>query len=165
MLLIYTGMRRNEWGMMLRKQVDLEKGRIHVPDTKTNRPHSLPITQRMRDILLRRCEGLSADAYLFEELAIEHVADMAIRAGAPKFILHDLRKMLATIGEKLGYSDAIMRRILNHVAKRSDTLYRHYVEIGDADILEPLSSIQARLDEMMTKPAPSQGGSNLTPTL
>lgn len=59
-------------------------------------------------------------------------------AGAPKFILHDLRKMLATIGEKLGYSDAIMRRILNHVAKRSDTLYRHYVEIGDADILEPL---------------------------
>ena len=158
LLLAYTGMRRNEWAFTIRSNVDFEQGRIFVPDTKTNRPHSLPITPKMREILLRRCEGLSADDCLFHGLAVEHVADMAIRAGSPNFILHDLRKLLATIGEKLGYSDAIMRRILNHTAKRSDTLYRHYVEIGEADLVEPLTAIQNRLDVLM---APIPCGNNV----
>ena len=74
---------------------------------------------------------------------------MAERARAPGFMLHDLRKLLATTGEKLGFSDAILRRILNHVAKRSDTLYRHYVALSEADIAMPLAAIQARLDELM----------------
>lgn len=151
LLLAYSGMRRNEWAFMLRANVDFEQQRIYLPDTKTNRPHSLPITPKMRELLLRRCEGLGADDCLFSGLSVEHVADMAMRAGAPKFILHDLRKLLATIGEKLGFSDAIMRRILNHVAKRSDTLYRHYVEIGETDLMEPLIAIQSRLDDLMSK--------------
>ena len=151
LLLAYTGMRRNEWAFTIRSNVEFDRSRIYVPDTKTNRPHSLPITPKMREILLRRCEGLSADDCLFHGLAVEHVADMAIRAGAPKFILHDLRKLLATVGEKLGYSDSIMRRILNHSAKRSDTLYRHYVEIGEAELFEPLIAIQNSLEVLMAQ--------------
>lgn len=53
--------------------------------------------------------------------------------------------MLATVGEQLDYSDAVMRRILNHKAKRSDTLHRHYIRLGSTDILDALAAIQQRL--------------------
>lgn len=145
MLLAMTGLRRNEAGLLTAKQVDLAGGIISIPDTKTSLPHSLPITAMMREILERRIVGLAPDAPLFDGVSLEHLAQMAIRAGAPKFMLHDLRKLLATVGEQLGYSDAVMRRVLNHKAKRADTLHRHYVRLSVSDIYEPLLSIQLAL--------------------
>lgn len=150
LLIAYTGLRRNECADMLRSQVDFERGVIAVPETKTGRPHSLPMTPRLRAILDRRCSGLDADDRLFAGVAADHLSNMAERAGAPKFMLHDLRKLLATTGEKLGFSDAIMRRILNHVAKRSDTLHRHYVALCEADVSAPLTAIQERLEQLMS---------------
>ena len=49
----------------------------------------------------------------------------AKQLGAPRFMLHDLRKLVATVGEKLGLSSAVMRRILNHTAPKIDVLHRH----------------------------------------
>lgn len=103
----------------------------------------------MREVLDRRCAGLSTEKRLFAGVAADHLSNMAERAGSPKFMLHDLRKLLATTGEKLGFSAAIMRRILNHTAKRSDTLYRHYISLNEADIHDSLVAIQERLDSLM----------------
>lgn len=144
-LLAITGLRRNEGRMLRKNQVDLLSKVLHIPETKTGQPHSLPITPIMDEILTRRCVGLADDQMLFEGVSHDHLAEMAIRAGAPKFMLHDLRKMLATTGQQLGFSDAIMRRILNHKAKRSDTLHRHYIRVSVADVCEPLIEIQRRL--------------------
>ncbi len=71
---------------------------------------------------------------------------MAMRAGAPRFILQDLRMLLATVGQRIGVSDAVMRRILNHTAPKTDVLHRHYVALAVADIAQPLGSIQAALE-------------------
>ena len=103
----------------------------------------------MNDILVRRCSGLADDELLFSDVSFEHLAEMAMRAGAPRFMLHDLRKLLATTGQQLGFSDAILRRILNHKAKRSDTLHRHYVRLSVVDIHDPLVAIQERLIAQM----------------
>lgn len=149
LLIAYTGLRRNECADMRCEQVDFSKGVIVVPETKTGRPHSLPITPLMQNILERRCAGSNTDDRLFAGVSAEHVASMAERAGAPKFMLHDLRKLLATTGEKLGLSAAILRRILNHTAKRSDTLYRHYISLNEADIRDSLMAIQEHLDSLM----------------
>lgn len=151
MLLAMTGLRRNEAGLITAMQVDLAGGVIHIPDTKTSQPHSLPITPMIREILERRMVGLAPDDSLFDGVSLEHLAQMAMRAGAPKFMLHDLRKLLATIGEQLGYSDAVMRRILNHKAKRSDTLHRHYIRLGSTDIHDALAAIQLELITKMGK--------------
>jgi integrase len=152
MLLALTGLRRNEGGMLRKKQVDIVAGVLLIPDTKTGQAHSLPITPMMHDILVRRCDGLAEDDPLFSDVSFEHLAEMAMRAGAPKFMLHDLRKLLATTGEQLGFSDTVLRRILNHKAKRSDTLHRHYVRLAVADIHDPLVAIQERLLEQMRQP-------------
>lgn len=150
MLLAMTGCRRNEALMMKRKQVNFDTGVISIPDTKTGKPHSLPITPIMDEILKRRCEGLSDEYLLFAGISVEHLASMAERAGSPRFMLHDLRKMLATVGERLQIPDAILRRILNHTAQHSNTLYRHYVSTELSDIKKPLEQIQDALLEMMS---------------
>lgn len=145
MLLAMTGCRRNEALMMKRKQVNFDTGVVSIPYTKTGKPHSLPITPVMNEILKRRCEGLSEEELLFAGISVEHLASMAERAGSPRFMVHDLRKMLATVGERLLISESILRRILNHTSKRSDTLYRHYVSIELSDIRQPLIDIQSSL--------------------
>lgn len=149
LLVAHTGLRRHECADLTRDQVDLKRSVLSVPKTKTGQPHSLPITPIMEEILRRRCENVDAGEKLFEGVSVAHLSEKAERAGAPEFMLHDLRKLVATLGEQLGLSDAIKRRILNHVAQRGDTLHRHYVSLDDKDIRDPLISIQQRLQNLM----------------
>ena len=74
---------------------------------------------------------------------------MAMRLGSPRFMLHDLRKLVATVGEKLGLGDAVLRRILNHTAPKGDVLHRHYVGLNEGDVAAGLVRIQTALVGMM----------------
>lgn len=149
LLLLYTGLRRDEGHNLTPADIDFDKGVLSIADTKNGKPHSLPITPMMDEILHRRCKGLAQADRLFKGVAKEHVYNMAIRQGAPKFMLHDLRKMLATVGEKLKLSDAVLRRILNHTAPKSDVLHKHYVSLSATDVLSALVMIQSELCNMM----------------
>lgn len=149
MLIAFTGLRRDECRYIKTEHVDWNAGLLHIPKTKNGDPHSLSLTPRISEILMRRCGGLSPSVELFSDVSADHVAEMAHRAGAPKFMLHDLRKLLATIGEKQGYSDTVLRRILNHRAKRSDTLHRHYVSLSAKDVTIAFTAIQDVLFGLM----------------
>ncbi len=61
----------------------------------------------MRKFLARRCAGLQPGDELFKGVASGHLSKMAARVGSPAFMLHDLRKPLATVGERLGMGDAV----------------------------------------------------------
>lgn len=148
MLALYTGLRRNECRELQRQQIDLAKGDLSIPDTKNGKPHSLPITPLMRKILERRCKGLDDQDELFAGVSAEHLSNMAMRAGSPRFMLHDLRKLVATVGERLGLSSAVMRRILNHTAPKTDVLHRHYVGLGIADVADGLTRIQCEMGRL-----------------
>lgn len=148
-LVLYTGLRRNEARDLRSTDVDLTEGVISVPETKTGRPHTLPITERMKAILERRCSDLDPEDLLFNGVSADHMWEMAIRHGAPRFMLHDLRKMVATVGQKLGLGDAVLRRILNHTAPKTDVLNRHYVGLTDDDVYAGLECIQNELDKLM----------------
>jgi hypothetical protein len=145
LLMLYTGLRRNEGRQLRRAQIDLTGSVLSIPMTKNGKPHSLPITPVMREILERRCAGLGEEDELFSGVSAEHIHSMAMRLGAPKFMLHDLRKLVATVGEKLGLSDAVMRRILNHTARKSDVLHRHYVGLRAEDVRRGLVTIQEEI--------------------
>ena len=142
MLLLYTGLRRSECAGLTRDQVDFEKGLITIPMTKNGKPHSLPITPLMEPILLRRCMGLAASQKLFNGVSVEHLAEMAMRASAPKFMLHDLRKLHASIGKAHDIPDSVLRRILNHTPAKMDTLNRHYALINFDQVAAGLDCIQ-----------------------
>lgn len=145
LLTLYTGLRRNECRELRREQIDFVAGVLSVPETKNGKPHSLPITPLMREILERRCAGLQPGEELFDGVAAGHLSKMAARVGSPAFMLHDLRKLLATVGERLGVGDAVLRRILNHTAQKADVLHRHYVQLEVIDVNKALSSIQEEL--------------------
>jgi len=147
---LFTGLRRNEAREVHLKQIDLSGGVLSIPETKTGRPHSLPITPIMREILERRSVGLAPEDQIFKGVSAEHLWSMAMRVGAPRFMLHDLRKMFATVGQKLGVSDAVLRRILNHTAPKTDVLNRHYVGLTDKDVMNALVTIQNELNRLMT---------------
>ena len=149
LLTLYTGLRRNECRELTRQQIDLSGGVLSVPMTKNGKPHSLPITPMMREILEHRCLGLAGDAELFKGVSAEHVHSMAMRLGAPRFMLHDLRKLVATVGEKLVLGDAVLRRILNHTAPKTDVLHRHYVALTEGDVADGLVMIQEALVSLM----------------
>jgi hypothetical protein len=146
---LFTGLRRNEAREIRLKQIDLSGSVLSIPETKTGRPHSLPITPMMREILERRSAGLSPENQIFKGVSAEHLWTMAMRVGAPRFMLHDLRKMFATVGQKLGVSDAVLRRILNHTAPKTDVLNRHYVGLTDKDVMNALVIIQEELSRLM----------------
>ncbi len=149
LLALQTGLRRNECRELRRTQIDLTKGILSIPETKNGKPHSLPITEAMREVLERRCLDLQPADELFAGVSAGHLSKMASRAGSPPFMLHDLRKLLATTGERMGLGDAVLRRILNHTAPRSDVLHRHYVNLGHEDIRAPLQLIQTELQRLM----------------
>ncbi|MFZ7311776.1 tyrosine-type recombinase/integrase [Comamonas jiangduensis] len=145
MLLLYTGLRRNECGGLTREQVDFEKGLLTIPMTKNGKPHSLPITPLMDAILRRRCNGLAVSQKLFKGVSVEHLAEMAMRAGAPKFMLHDLRKLHASAGNAQGVSEPALRALLNHTPPKRDTLNRHYIETPMPTMQQALEIIQSYL--------------------
>ena len=89
LLTLYTGLRRNECRELTRQQIDLSGGILSIPDTKNGKPHSLPITPMMLEILERRFLELEAEDQLFKGVSAEHVHSMAMRLGAPRFMLHD----------------------------------------------------------------------------
>ncbi len=72
-----------------------------------------------------------------------------MRFGSPRFMLHDLRKVMATVGEKLELGDAVLRRILNHTAPKTDVLHRHYVGLNEADVACAMVKIQEALTVLM----------------
>ncbi|WP_342617109.1 hypothetical protein [Rhodoferax sp. GW822-FHT02A01] len=49
------------------------------------------------------------------------------------------------MGEKLGLGDAVLRRILNHTAPKTDVLHRHYVGLNEGDVAGALKLIQEAL--------------------
>ncbi|VXC45364.1 Phage integrase family protein [Burkholderia sp. 8Y] len=144
-LLLLTGMRKNECSAVRREDVDLDAGVLLIPETKGKSPHSLPITEQMRPLLQRRCCTTDGSVRLFAGLSADHVTEMAQRAGAPKFMLHDLRKLVASAGARLNTGDAVLRRILGHAPRRGDTLHRHYVQLGPQDVADSLTTIQLTL--------------------
>ena len=148
LLLLYTGLRRDEGYNLKPADIDFNARVLSVADTKNGKPHSLPITPMMEEILRRRCAGLADAERLFKGVSKEHVYSMAIRQGAPRFMLHDLRKMLATTGERLKVGDAVLRRILNHSAPRSDVLHKHYVSLAVENVRAALMAIQNELVKM-----------------
>ncbi len=76
----------------------------------------------------------------------EHVFALAQRPDAPRLMLHDLRKLMATSGETLAVGDAVLSRILNHTAPKSDVMHRHYARPDCSDVMAVLVLIQVELN-------------------
>jgi len=150
-LLLFTGLRRSEASRLDWKHVDLQGKTLTVPETKNHRPHHLPLSPFLMDLLSRRYAernslyvfpSESEHGYLIEpKYAVAKVA----RLSGVTFTLHDLRRTFITIAESLDISGYVLKRLLNHIDPNDVTA--NYIVTDVERLREPMNKISKYLTQ------------------
>ena len=123
LLLMFTGLRRNEASSLRWSQVDFAGRLFCVTETKNNRPLTLPLSDFLYDLLLQRkaltgnspfvFPGKGKAGYLSEpKKGIAAVSKMT----EISFTAHDLRRSFITIAESLNIPHYALKALINHKA-------------------------------------------------
>jgi integrase len=122
-LLMLTGQRANEIAGLRWSEIDFDRGVISLPGsrTKNGKPHELPMASQVRALLQAqpRIEGRElvfgkGDGPFSGFSRCKEVLDNAV-ALAP-WVLHDLRRSVATGMADIGIQPHIIEAVLNHVS-------------------------------------------------
>lgn len=127
-VLLLTGQRRSEVAEMRWRDVDLDAATwtLAAGDTKSDRAHMVPLSPAAVQILQAMprlgdyCFTTTGDAPIgsFAQVKVRLDRWMASRGEAIEpWLFHDLRRSAATHMVRLGISETIVGRVLNHAAK------------------------------------------------
>jgi len=117
---LLTGLRRGEALGLTWADIDFEGRILEVADTKARRPHALPLTAYLTEMLERRRAVGNGSDYIFADHRgrrisnFRYAQDAVERACGVRFRIHDLRRTFATIGEALAIPPYTLKRLLNH---------------------------------------------------
>lgn len=152
--LLFTGLRKGEAMVLKWPEVDLDNGTVLIRDTKNRRPHMLPLSDFLLEMLKRRSDSRTCD-YVFPGKLKGRMAEPTtlveqIRtASGITFVPHDLRRTFATVAESLDLSWKTVKSILNH--KMDDDVTAGYV-ISEAERLRSaMQRISDTLREIIEK--------------
>ena len=128
-LLMMTGQRRGEIAGLRWSEIDLDRNLILLPGerTKNGKPHELPITDTVRNIIKSQPKTDGRDfIFGYGERAFsgwsraKETLDEAIAKSAgnvlPRWTLHDVRRSVATGMADIGIAPHIIEAVLNHVS-------------------------------------------------
>ncbi len=140
LLLILTGLRREEAAMLTWKNVDLKAKTLTILDTKNRQDHVLPLSDYLYDLLVRR-RAESISSYVFPGEGVKgylveprNQMERVISESGITFTLHDLRRTFITIAESLDIPAYALKRLINH--KMSNDVTAGYI-IADVERLRP----------------------------
>lgn len=149
LLLIFTGLRRQEAMKLQWADVDLQAKTLTIPDTKNREPLILPLSEFVFDLLSRRKQktineyvfpGDGKTGHLIEPK--RQILKVTEESGV-KFCLHDLRRTFVTVAESLDIPAYALKRLLNH--KINGDVTAGYI-VSDAERLrKPMQKIADRL--------------------
>jgi integrase len=156
-LLILTGARRNEWAAAQRSWLDGDVTRLEIPTDqyKSDRPHVVPLGRRAKAVVdtllleaigpyLMSTTGGARPISGFSKAKAE--VDKAItEAGlaVKPWVVHDLRRTMATHMERIGIAPHIIELCLGHSLKGVAAVYRQYQYLP-----ERLAALEAWADEL-----------------
>ena len=149
-ILLCTGLRRNEPLKMMWDDVDFELSTFTVTDTKNGKPLTLPMTKRVERIFTRRWqEGQSISELVFPQrndpskpATMNRVTERISKLSGIEFTAHDLRRTAATALNELGFSVEDIGRILNHSKK---TVTEEYIQTSTEHLREALQQLECLL--------------------
>lgn len=150
LLLILTGLRRGEAASLKWSDVEFDRKRFTVRNTKNGSDHQLPMTDDIcrlfKRIRAQRKPGqfvfYSADSKTGHIKDVRHQQNLISEAaGGIDIDPHDIRRTFASVAAKHlpGY---VVKALLNHSTKSDVTQY-HYIRLKTEDLLEPLTAINA----------------------
>jgi integrase len=124
-LLALTGQRRDEIGQLRWDEVDHDRAVITLPPlrTKNGRQHTIPLAARARGILTARWERRDPDRALVFGVGqggFNGWADCKRRLDdeikLPHWVIHDLRRAVATGMNEIGTPPWVVEAVLNHAS-------------------------------------------------
>lgn len=126
-LLLLTGLRRQEAARLKWDDIDLAHRTLIIRDTKNRQPLMLPLSTFTFDLLSSRKISASSDyvfpaegtaGYLIEPR--KQIAKVINQSGVD-FTLHDLRRTFITVAESIDISAYALKRLVNHKMKNDVT--------------------------------------------
>jgi integrase len=120
LILLFTGLRKNEAATLRWQAVDLKARTLTITDTKNGDPLTLPLSDYVFNILARR-KTATGVGYVFPSSkghgplvdARKHLRRVADQCGV-EVCPHDLRRTFTTVAESLDLSRYAVKRLLNH---------------------------------------------------
>ncbi len=153
LLILFTGLRRNEAAQLTWDQIDLIEKILTIPDPKNRHPHVLPLSDFLYTLLLNR-KQMSNSPYVFPGegqggflTEPRKQMDKVIQETNIKFTVHDLRRTFITIAESLEISAYALKRLLNHKSKGDITM--DYIIIDVERLRKPMQMISDYLCQSM----------------
>jgi integrase len=128
-LLMLTGQRANEIAGLRWAEIDFDRGVISLPGnrTKNGRPHELPMSPQVRarlesrprtegrDLVFGNGEGPFSGFSRCKETLDNQIADLIGRPLAA-WVLHDMRRSVATGMAEIGIQPHVIEAVLNHIS-------------------------------------------------
>src|SRR5712692_9200238 len=167
LLAINTGMRRGELLSLEWRNVDFQRGVIHVTNTKTGRDRDVPMNSEVRSILLELQRQGKDAAFVFRSRKtgvnltdVKHGFNGACEdAGIDDFRFHDLRHTAGTRLADAGADAFTIAEILGHATLQMTKRYTHATDERKRQAVEALSGLRKRI---VTRLSQSKSGSRLT---
>lgn len=151
--LLFTGLRKTEGAQLRWEDVSFEEKTFTIPDTKNGESHTLPLSDFIEELLLRRFESRqsffvfpsdSSSGYIQDpRKAILKVSELS----GVEFRLHDLRRTFITIAESRDIPSYALKRLLNHKDKADVTA--GYIISDVTRLIEPMQKITDYLKHQM----------------
>ncbi len=145
LLILFTGLRRQEAAQLHWNQVDLKAKTLTISDTKNRQSHTLPLSDYLHTLLIQR-KQISTSDYVFSGTGkggyiIEPRKQMAkvIEATGIQFTVHDLRRTFITIAESLDIPAYALKRLLNH--KMNGDVTAGYIILDVERLRKPMQMI------------------------
>lgn len=120
LLLLFTGLRRQEAATLKWEQIDLKAKTLTIADTKNHQVHTLPLSDFVHKFLAEKKQTINSE-YVFpgtgkEGYLVEPRKQMrkVTEVSGVSFMLHDLRRTFITVAESLDISAYTIKRLVNH---------------------------------------------------
>lgn len=141
---VETAMRRGEIAGMRWEDVDFKSRRIHIPETKTGKPRTIPMTHTAKEILLRRQGGREGKVW---DVRADSITQAFIRArdraGLANLRFHDLRHEATSRFFEMGLDHMKIAKITGHEDWRCLQRYTH---LKPDNLADEIDAAKARLE-------------------
>lgn len=163
LLLLFTGLRREEAAQLRWEHIDFSGRLIRLPaaNTKARRKLALPMTDFVYDLLVaRRAIGIAE--FVFPSGGKRgHIAEpkfplgLVEKATGIEVSAHDLRRTYITVAESTDMSAFALKALVNYSLNLGGDVTGGYIDMTIARLREPAQKICDRLKELCAVPAPS----------
>lgn len=153
LLLIFTGLRREEAVRIKWSQVDFKAKTLTISDTKNHEMHVLPLSDFLYNLFIGR-QAQATTEYVFPGnghtgyiVEPRKVMEKVINKSGVRFTLHDLRRTFITLAESLDIPAYALKRLLNH--KMNHDVTAGYIVMDVERLRTPMQMITNHLMKLM----------------